>query len=384
MSLSLIEHCRQRLKEIEEAGLLRRLREWEHPDARTVRLSGRELLNFSSNNYLGLAAHPRVRGAINLSSDVAVGATASRLITGNHSAYERLEKEIATFKKAASALVFTSGYAAVLGTIPALVGPGDFIVMDKLCHACLVDGARLSGATLRIFPHNHLKRCKELLKNCHSKAEHHAKILLITESVFSMDGDLAPLSDLVELKKKYGAWLMIDEAHATGVLGTNGRGGAEHFGVENEIEISVGTLSKAIGCVGGFISGSQELREFLVNRARSFIYSTGLPSSICMAAAEAIGLACNDPSFRKKLWENIKLLKDKLGLQMQSPILPVLIGDERLCVEVAEKLRELGFMIPAVRYPTVARGKARLRISLSAAHTEEDITRLSQALQRFL
>ncbi len=384
MNPSLIEYSCRQLKDMEEAGLLRKLHGWERSDSRVLRFQGRDFLNFSSNDYLGLSTHPRVFEELYSSQEKVLGATASRLITGNHAAYEILEREIADFKKVESVLVFSSGYAAAVGSIPALVGGEDFVVMDKLCHACLVDGVRLSGATLRVFPHNHLKRCEELLAQCRLKAGCRAKVLLITESIFSMDGDLAPLADLVALKKKYGAWLMVDEAHATGVLGVYGRGGVEHFGVEHEVEVSMGTLSKALGCVGGFIAGSRELKELLTNRARSLIYSTGLPAPLCRAATAAVHLVREEPSFREKLWRNVRLLEEKSGYRIQSPILPVRIRDERRCMKIAEQLREKGFVVPAIRYPTVGRGKACLRISISAAHTKEDILRLAQSLQAVL
>ncbi len=377
---SLTEYCDRSLKKITDAGLLRNLQCWENRHSRMVCLDGRELLNFASNDYLGLSTHRRIREALQASVDGCAGAAASRLITGNYAAYETLEREITGFKNAEAALVFTSGYAAALGTIPVLVGKGDFIVMDKLCHACLVDGARLSGATLRIFPHNHLKRCAELLASCQKQAGRDGRVILITESIFSMDGDLAPLADLVELKERYGAWLMVDEAHATGVLGSNGRGGGEHFGVEGQIEVSMGTLSKALGCVGGFICGSQKLKDLLVNRARSLIYSTGLPPAICAAATTAIRLLREETELREKLWKNLRLLEKCLKQKMQSPIIPILIGDEQRCMEVAGRLRKRGVMVPAVRYPTVGRGKARLRVSINAMHTEEDILRLATLL----
>lgn len=384
MNLPLSEYCAAKLAETEAAGLLRQLREWEGRDTRVIRFEGRELLNFASNDYLGLAAHPEMRAAMSAVAGSMTGATASRLITGNHPAYAVLEAEIARLKNAEAALVFTSGYAAATGTIPALVGKDDFIVMDKLCHASLVDGARLSGATLRVFPHNNLKRCAELLARCCADGERPGcdapRTLLITESVFSMDGDLAPLDDLAELKQRHGAWLMVDEAHATGVFGANGRGGAEQFGVEKEVDVSMGTLSKALGCLGGFICGSRALREWLVNRARSLIYSTGLPPAVCLAGVAAIRLLREEPGLRRRLWHNLKLVKEQLNAPVHSPIVPILIGDERRCVALAEMLREEGVMTPAVRYPTVGRGKARLRVSISAAHTEEDILRLTGIL----
>jgi len=363
MALPLEQFCRERLEEAEKEGLRRALRAWEIKDSRTVSLDGRALINFASNDYLGFSTHPEIRKASADSS----GATASRLLTGNHAAYRELEADLAAFKQLPAALVFSSGYAAAIGTIPALVGESDFIVMDKLAHACLVDGARLSGATLRVFPHNNLKRCEELVKKCRA-SDPKANILIVTESVFSMDGDLAPLSDLVEIKKRHDAWLMVDEAHATGVFGKNGRGGAEHFGVEKEIDVTMGTLSKALACVGGFIAGSNVLKDLLIQRARSMLFSTGLPTGVCRAAQKAIRVMQKEPEHRAKLWENVRAFG-----KHESPIIPIVIGDERACLEAAEKLLSEGIYVPAIRYPTVAKGKARLRISLSAAHTKDDM-----------
>ncbi len=373
---SLKQFCQQRLEEAERDGLHRTLRAWEWKDSRTLVLDGKVLLNFASNDYLGLSTHPKILSAF---SAGVTGATASRLLPGNHTAYRELERELAHFKKLPSALVFSSGYSAAMGTIPALVGESDFVVVDKLAHACLVDGARLSGATLRIFPHNNMRRCEEILRSCRC-SDPKAKILLVTESVFSMDGDLAPLVELVELKKKYGAWLMVDEAHATGVLGKHGRGGAEHFGVEEEVDVSMGTLSKALACVGGFIAGSVELKEWLVNRARSMLFSTGLPPGVCQAATAALRVVRDEPERREQLWENVHVLGEGFKMKLESPIVPIVIGDERACMKKADWLREQGVMVPAIRYPTVGRGKARLRISLNAAHTMDDLQFLKDVM----
>jgi 8-amino-7-oxononanoate synthase len=363
------EFCERALRDLEGAGLLRRLREAAPSGGRAIRVGGREVLNFASNDYLGLAFHPRVTSAA--AGEGPSGATASRLLGGNHPAYAELEGELASFKRAAAALVFSSGYAAAVGTLPALAGRDDFIVMDKLCHACLVDAARLSGATLRVFPHNDVERCGELLAACAAKGG--GKVLLVTESVFSMDGDLAPLDRLAELKRRHGAWLLVDEAHGTGVLGANGRGGAEHFGVEGEVDVAMGTLSKALGSVGGYVAGSAALRELLVNRARSLIFSTGLPPSACRAASAALRVLREDDAPRRRLAGRLARVAAALGREAPVPIVPVPVGDERRCVALAEDLFARGGWVPAVRFPTVPRGKARLRLSLSAAHTDADL-----------
>jgi 8-amino-7-oxononanoate synthase len=380
MNPTLKDFCQEQLLRIEQEGLLRHLRLWENGSGIKIRLKGSELINFASNDYLGLSVHPRVLEAFKKSAEQVAGAGASRLITGNHRGYQLIEEEIASFKNAESALVFSSGYAAALGTIPALVGTSDFIVMDKLCHACLVDAARLSGATLRVFPHNNLKRCEELLVNCRMQAKPGSKLLILTESVFSMDGDVAPLDQLIALKNKYGVWIMVDEAHATGVFGKQGQGAAEHFGVASEIEVSMGTLSKALGCVGGFICGPKNFKEFLINSARSFVFSTALPEAVCMAAVSSIRLVREQSQLRETLWNNIKILSQRLNVPISSPILNISIGEERESLKASEALFKKGLFVPAIRYPTVAKGKARLRVSLSTLHTRNHLELLAESL----
>jgi 8-amino-7-oxononanoate synthase len=382
--MQLQDFCTHQLEGLDRSGLLRKLRNASTLDSRTLRIEGREVIHFSSNDYLGLASGGCPRGIeSNQPHQLQRGAGASRLISGNHEAYGVLESEIARFKKAEATLVFSSGYAAAVGTIPALLGAGDYIVMDKWCHASLIDGAKLSGATIRVFPHNNLKRCEELLRRCAQYAEKEdARVLLVTESVFSMDGDLAPLEQLVELKERYGAWLMVDEAHATGVLGASGRGGAEHFGVERKLDVSLGTLSKAVGSVGGFICGSKLLIDLLVNRARSMLFSTGLPPRICLDAAEGIRRIQSDPGLRAQLWERVAQLGKLTGIKLDSPIVPILVVDERRAMELASEALKAGMFIPPVRFPTVPKGQARLRATLTAAHHEEDIRKLAEFIQR--
>ncbi|MDD2706592.1 MAG: 8-amino-7-oxononanoate synthase [Verrucomicrobiae bacterium] len=383
MNSSLQEHCRRELEGLDSKGLRRRLRCGVSQGTRLFRFDGRVLVNFSSNDYLGLASDPRLwAGVEGGAAEVGnMGAGASRLVSGNHPDYMTLEAELARFKQVDEVLVFGSGYAAAVGTIPALVGKEDFVVMDKLCHASLVDGARLSGAVIRVYPHLNMDRCGELLANCREKAGDEGKILLVTESVFSMDGDLAPLDQLAQLKDQYGAWLMVDEAHGSGVLGREGRGGTEMFCVEDRVDVAMGTLSKAFGCVGGFVGGKSGLKDHLVNRARSLIYSTGLPSVVCRAACRAVRMVREEPVLRERLWVNIRKMAEGLGVPPVSPIFPVIIPDEKTCVETSLRLAEAGFWAPAIRYPTVPRGKARLRISVSAAHTAGDVQGLLEALR---
>jgi len=361
------------LKQLRAEGLHRSLRRIDSAQGTQIVLSGRRLLNFSSNDYLGLANDPALKQAAQEALQRwGVGAGASRLICGNLAPYEELENRLANFKGKEAAVVFGSGYAANVGTISALVGNGDTVILDKLNHASIIDGARLSGATLRVYPHKNLHKLETLLRQAKGRT------LVVTESVFSMDGDVAPLVEIVELKDRYGAWLMVDEAHATGVYGANRRGLAESLGVEDRIEVTVGTLSKAIGSVGGFVTGSRELIEFLCNRARSLIYSTALPPAVCAAAMAAIEMIRSEEGKNRadRLWRNVR------AMGATSPIHPWVVGDEAEALKLSATLYEKGFFVPAIRYPTVPKGKARLRITLSAAHTLDEIAALRHELSR--
>ena len=399
---------RKRLIAIREEGLLRELRRVDSPQGPRIEIAGRTLLNFSSNDYLGLANHPALKdAAIRAVEKFGAGAGASRLLCGSLSPLHELEASLAAFKGTEAALTFSTGYAAALGTIPALVGKADLIVTDKLVHACIVDAARLCGAKLRVFAHNDLNDLQAILKRAASKSRitHHAsRILIVTESVFSMDGDHAPLRQIVALKQKYGAWLMVDEAHATGLYGANRRGLAEELGVSDRIEIQMGTLGKALGASGGYVCGSRALIDLLINRARSFIFSTAPVPAAAAAAQAGIKLiqSTEGEARRRDLFTRVAAasvgtrstasLTHSDGGESDavervptrpngSAIIPVLIGDETAAVETANRLRARGFFVPAIRYPTVARGTARLRITLTAAHTEADIAALTAALR---
>lgn len=378
MSGSLDDFLSRSLGEIESAGLLRKLRELDSAQGAEVVVDGARLINFSSNDYLGLAAHPRLREAAMAALEKdGTGVGASRLICGNHREHESLDATIARFKRTEAALSFSTGYAAALGTIPALVGQADVVILDKLCHASLVDGARLSGATLRVFPHNDVAKLESHLKWAREKYPE-AKVLVIAESVYSMDGDVAPLAEIVELKDRFGAWLMLDEAHGVGVIGEEGRGLASSLGLDNRVEVQMGTLGKALGAAGAYIAGSAVLREYLINRARSFIFSTAPIPAVAAAARAAIELLESDegPVLLSRLWENLRAFSP----DAVSAIVPVVIGDERLALEASSRLREAGFLVPAIRYPTVARGSARLRVTITAAHSGEQIRQLATAL----
>jgi 8-amino-7-oxononanoate synthase len=382
------DELNQRLEALRAQGLRRELRRVDSAQGPHIKIGGETFLNFSSNDYLGLANHPALKeAAIKAVEKFGAGAGASRLICGSLAPFHELEETLADFKKTEAALTFSTGYAAAIGTICALLGKDDIIVVDKLVHACIVDAARLSGAKLRVFDHNNLNDLENILKWAakNSKTESRkrkAEILVITESIFSMDGDAAPLREIVALKNKFGASLMLDEAHATGLYGKNRRGLAEELGVSNQIEIQMGTLGKALGASGGYICGSRSLIDFLVNRARSFIFSTAPVPAAAAAATAAIRFvqSKSGETRRNLLWHRVKQFKNHKS-KFQSAIIPVLIGGENKAVKSAAKLRGQNIFIPAIRYPTVARGTARLRITMTAAHTTEDIAQLIRALK---
>lgn len=371
------------LKRLEEARLLRGPRVIDRTSGTLLSTGGREIVNFSSNDYLGLASHPSLAAAMAEGARRwGTGATASRLICGTSAEHAALEEELAGAKGTEAALVFSTGVAAATGTIPALVGRGDVVILDKLAHACLIDGAHASGAKLRVFPHNDLEKLEAHL--CWARQTHPSgKILIITESVFSMDGDLAPLRGIVALKEQHGAFLMLDEAHAVGVRGKGIQGLAGEFGLIERIEIQMGTLGKALGVSGGYIAGSRVLIDFLINRARSFIFSTAPSPAVTAACREALRIVCSEEgkSLCGKLQENIALLASLLGIpQPESAILPLILGSEERALREAARLLEAGFFVPAIRYPTVPKKTARLRVSLSAAHTPGQIRALASEL----
>jgi len=351
-----------------------------------VSRAGRSLVNFASNDYLGLTQHPKLKmAAADAAQRFGTGSGASRLITGTLAIHSEMEARLAAFKQTPSALSFESGYAAALGTIPALFGQGDVIILDKLAHASLIDGARLSGAEIRVYPHNRLDRLSELLDWARQKRKS-AKILIITESIFSMDGDSCPLPEIVDLKDEFGAVLLLDEAHAIGVLGPNGAGLAAECGLIDRVEIHLGTLSKAIGSSGGFIAGPSSLIDLLINRARSFIYSTAPPPAAIAAAIAGLDIIASGAGdqLRAALWRNHQELTVKLKRPKpqgkRSAIVPIIVGQEEQALSLSERLADRGFLVPAVRFPTVPRGSARLRVTLSATHQLQDIVSLREEI----
>jgi len=406
--LALEEDLAERLRALEGDGLLRRLSRVDSAQGATVLRGGVALENFSSNDYLGLAAEPfMAEAAIEALRLHGTGAGASRLISGGLRPHWELEEALAAWQGTEAALVFSSGYAAAVGTISALVGPGDVVILDKLCHACIIDGSRLSGAVVRVFPHNDLGRLEQHLRWA---AERHPgkRVLVATESVFSMDGDVAPLAELVALKERYGAWLLVDEAHAVGVLGGSGAGLLEELGLGASVEVHMGTLSKALGGAGGYVCGSRRLVDWLGNRARSFMFSTAPSPVVAAVGCAAVEWIQSDAGAqrrallarRRAAFGDILggVLKGVLGETagglvcgglpgtgtsfpvLPSAIVPVLVGAAERAVRLSAALGEAGFWVPAIRYPTVARGAARLRITLCASHEEAALERLGGAL----
>ncbi len=388
---SFADELNRRLVDLREQNLFRELRRVDSPQGVRIEFGGQAFLNFSSNDYLGLANHPALKAAaIRAVEKFGAGAGASRLVCGSLAPLHELEEAFAAFKQTEAALTFSTGYATAVGTITALLGKDDVIILDKLVHASIVDAARLSGAKIRVFAHNDLDDLEAKLKWANlaktESGKRKAEILVATESIFSMDGDAAPLREIVALKEKYGAWLMVDEAHATGVTGKHGRGLASELGVGNRIEIQMGTLGKALGASGGYICGSRALVDFLINRARSFIFSTAPVPAAAAAAAAGIQLvqSVEGERLRKELYAHIGEFNSKLKTQnskLGSAIVPLILGDEERAVAAAAKLREQNIFVPAIRYPTVARGAARLRLTFSAGHLPADIAELVRALK---
>ena len=375
---------KEQLSVLEQQGLHRALRVVEFVRGILITIAGRELINFSSNDYLGMSSHPAIAEAMGEGARRwGTGSTASRLICGNTAEHAALEEELAAAKGTESALVFSTGVAAATGTILALAGKEDVIIMDKLAHACLIDGARASSAILRVFPHNDLEKMESHLRWAREK--HPAsRVMVITESVFSMDGDLAPLREIVALKERYGAILLLDEAHAVGVRGAGAQGLAGELSLGDQVDIQMGTLGKALGVSGGYIAGSGVLIDYLINRARSFVFSTA-PSPAVAAACRAslrIVQSTEGDALRADLQENLRLFTSEMKLSdSPSAIIPLILGSEEHAMQETTRLQKTGFFIPAIRYPTVPRNTARLRITLSSAHKPEQIRGLAAALK---
>jgi glycine C-acetyltransferase len=380
-----LEYLKRELVELDEQGIRLHPRVLEGEQRARARYDGRDVINLASNNYLGLAAHPRLKEAASrAAAELGAGSGAVRTIAGTMSLHGELERRFAEFKGAESALMFQAGFTANAGTVAAILTKEDVIVSDELNHASIIDGARLSRAQIKVFPHKDAEgAAARLAESTDAKRK-----LLITDGVFSMDGDIAPLPDLVEVAERAGAIMMIDDAHASGVLGATGRGTVEHFDLHGRVDIQVGTLSKAIGVLGGFIAGPAHLIEWLVNRGRPFLFSTSAPPAVVAACIAALDVMNDEPERLRRLWERTRSFKKGLadlgfdtGIS-ETPITPVIAGDETKAVELSRGLWDEGVFTPAVVFPTVGRGKARVRTIVTADHTEEDLREALSAFER--
>jgi 8-amino-7-oxononanoate synthase len=366
--------AQEELERLSSRGLRRFLEPLDSPQGPLVRLGGETLVNFASNDYLGLAASPTVRAAAAASLELhGVGSGASRLVVGDTVAHQRLETRLAAFERSEAALLFNSGYAANVGTLQALVGPEDAVFSDALNHASLIDGCRLSRARIVVYPHVDVEALERALASTPARRR-----LVVTDSVFSMDGDPAPLREMVEVCRAHRAALLVDEAHATGVLGPRGAGLCEELGLEGVVDVRMGTLSKALGGLGAYICASRAVVELVLNRARPLVFSTALPAALCAAAEAAVDLVEYDEAVRARLWRNIRRFAEGLrvlGLpaEARSAIFPVVLGESERALEAARALRARGLLVKAIRPPTVPEGTSRLRFCLSAAHTEGQV-----------
>jgi len=382
-----LDSLRQQLEELEGAGTALHARVLELHQAAPTRFDGRDVINLASNNYLGLAAHPRLKAAAaEASMEYGAGSGAVRTIAGTMTLHRELERRFAEFKGAEDALMFQSGFTANSGTVAAILSKEDVIVSDQLNHASIIDGARLSRAEIQVFPHKDWAAADRLLDETKDRGR---RQLLITDGVFSMDGDIAPLPDLVQIAEKHQAIMMIDDAHASGVLGPGGKGTVAHFGLDpSRVDIQVGTLSKAIGVLGGFIAGPSHLIQWLVNRGRPFLFSTSAPPGVAAACIAALDVIRDEPERIDRLWTNTALFKAGLhdrgfdtGMS-ETPISPVIAGEETKAVELSHLLWEEGVFTPAIVFPTVARGQARVRTIVTADHTEEDLREALEAFEK--
>ncbi|HCQ39396.1 MAG: 8-amino-7-oxononanoate synthase [Roseibacillus sp.] len=373
----------EELTRLHEEGLLRSLRPMESGTPTLSRAEAHTLVNFSSNDYLGLSRDEAlVTAACEAAKRHGVGSGASRLISGSLPPHHALEEKIAEWKGSQAALTFASGYATAIGVLSAFLTKGDVVILDKLCHASLIDGARRSGATLRVYPHNDLNKLECLLKHYRELLPNDSRLLVVTESVFSMDGDRAPIPEIVNLVEQHNALLLLDEAHAVGVLGSEGQGLAEELGLQDRITFQMGTLGKAVGSAGGYLAANRAWIDLLLNKARPFIYSTAPPPA--QAAASLCGIeviaSSRGKALRDRLWSNISRLAELLGKTPSSAIMPVILGTNEAALDASSALLGKGYLAPAIRFPTVPRGSARLRITLSAEHTTEAITGLHDSL----
>ncbi|MGH9476964.1 MAG: glycine C-acetyltransferase [Terriglobales bacterium] len=386
MARTQLQYLTDELRQLEQKGLRTRLRVLAGEQLPVADFDGRRVINLSSNNYLGLCTHPKLReAALEATRTLGVGSGAVRTISGTMAIHMELERFIANFKHTEASVVFQSGFTANSGTVGALMGRTDFIVSDELNHASIIDGARLSRATIKVFPHKNCNAAEAILKEL---APQPGRKLLITDGVFSMDGDIAPLPDLCALAEKYGAVMMVDDAHAAGVLGKNGRGTVDHFGLHGRVDVQVGTLSKAIGALGGYVAGSSDLIEFLHLRGRPFLFSTSHPPSVAASCLAAFQVLEAEPERIQKLWDNTRFFKaglTRLGFNTgasETPITPIMVGEGRKAMEFSRALFEAGLFVTGLAFPTVPEGKARLRAIVTATHTQAELAEALGILEK--
>jgi glycine C-acetyltransferase len=380
-----LQYLTEELDKLREQKLYQKLRVLETEQLPVSRFDGREVINLSSNNYLGLTTHPKLRArALEAIQKWGVGSGAVRTIAGTMAIHMELEEKIAKFKHVEASVVFQSGFTANAGTVQAILSREDIIISDQLNHASIIDGCRLSRAEIKIFPHKDIEGCENILKEI---AGRKCRKLLITDGVFSMDGDIAPLPQLVELAEKYGCIMMIDDAHASGVLGRNGRGTVDHYNLHGRVDIQVGTLSKAIGALGGYVCSTRDAIEFLYHRARPFLFSTSHPPSVAATCLAAFEVLEEEPQLIDRLWANTRFFKQglkKLGFNTgvsETPITPVIVGDAALAHQFSRELFAAGVFAQGIGFPTVPEGKARIRTIVTATHTQEELTRALEILE---
>jgi glycine C-acetyltransferase len=386
-----LSYISDQLNDLKTKGTYFKLRVLDDEQAPVCTFDGKKVINLASNNYLGLTTHPKLReAALEATRQYGVGSGAVRTIAGTMKIHMELEEKIARFKNVEACVVFQSGFAANAGTVSAVLGKEDFIISDQLNHASIIDGARLSRARILVFEHKNIAHAEEQLA---SVKEQPGRKLLISDGVFSMDGDIGPLPALCDLAEKYGAIMMVDDAHASGVLGRNGRGTVDHFKVHGRVDIQVGTLSKAIGALGGYVCGSRDLIEFLYHRARPFLFSTSHPPSVAATCIAAFEVLENEPERIEQLWENTRFWKkelDLLGFDIggratpvsATPITPIIIGDGKLTMEFSKDLFKEGVLGTGITFPTVPEGKARIRTIMTATHTKEQLEQALQVLKK--
>jgi len=386
-----LSYLHDQLEDLKARGTYFRLRVLEDEQAAECTFDGKKVINLASNNYLGLTTHPKLREAsLAATRKYGVGSGAVRTIAGTMSLHMELEEKIARFKNVEACVVFQSGFTANAGTVSALLGKEDFIISDELNHASIIDGARLSRAKILVFRHKDVAHAEEQLA---SVKDQPGRKLVITDGVFSMDGDIGPLPGLCEVAEKYGAIMMVDDAHASGVLGRNGRGTIDHFNVHERVDVQVGTLSKAIGALGGYVCGSRDLIEFLYHRGRPFLFSTSHPPSVAATCIAAFDVLEQEPERIEKLWENTRFFKKELGNlgfniggkntpASETPITPIIVGEGRLAMEFSRELFNEGVMATGIAFPTVPEGKARIRTIMTATHTREELDRALEVLKK--